>query len=227
MSEPIGTGGPDRPTKSRNIQMIYRLKRIAVMLLLATLGQVVTGAPIDSDSAAVKSHHWIVPDYGKLQFAGNIGVGSIGVGYQYAPKLTLEIFAGYLPKIYSKQPMYIFTVKNSYFPMQKELKGDYLLRPLGVGFFVSYSTSDNLFTTTRSLPYDFSYYGFATSIRTALTFESSITKQIRKDYPGYIKSIGFYDEISIVDIDLVNFVQNHKIGFHSILSIALGVRLSF
>jgi len=203
------------------------LKRLISIVFFGVLVHTLNAMPVVSDTGKVKSSHWLLPNYGKLQFAGNLGVGSIGVGYQYKRRLNLEIFAGYLPEIYSEQALFIFGVKNVFFPMSKELKRDYLLHPLGIGFLVSYSTGGNLFTTTEKFPYRFAYYGFATSIRTAVTFESSLTKQIRPDNRGVIKAIGFYDEISIVDIDLINFVLNHRIGFPSILSIALGVRVSF
>lgn len=35
------------------------------------------------DSTIVKKSAWYVPDYAKLQFAGNIGFFSVGIGYKF------------------------------------------------------------------------------------------------------------------------------------------------
>lgn len=52
--------------------------------------------------------HWSVPDYVKTQFAGNIGLISVGAGYQLFNKVVYtELLYGFVPKAVSKQMKYI------------------------------------------------------------------------------------------------------------------------
>ena len=66
----------------------------------------------------------LIPDHYKIQFAGSIGVVSIGTGWTYGKKQQWEtdIMLGFLPKFESEHNKAVFTLKQSYLPWRLRVK---------------------------------------------------------------------------------------------------------
>lgn len=70
--------------------------------------------------------HWekLIPTYSKLQFAGNMGLLSVGTGWDYGKRDQWEtdIFLGFLPKYQSDKAKLTFTLKQNYIPWSLPIK---------------------------------------------------------------------------------------------------------
>jgi len=53
-------------------------------------------------------------DYLKLQYAGEIGFMSLGIGHKFTKKYTLEYFHGYVPPEIGGHEIETFSIKNNY-----------------------------------------------------------------------------------------------------------------
>ena len=75
--------------------------------------------------------HWYVPDYVKIQFAGNIGLISVGIGYDFFDSIWLsELLYGFVPASVSEaKQIHLITFKNT-FPI--------LTRAIGKNLTISY-----------------------------------------------------------------------------------------
>lgn len=78
--------------------------------------------------------HWesLIPTHTKLQFAGNMGLLSLGTGWDYGKRNQWEtdIFFGILPKYDSKRTKITMTLKQNYMPwsilLEKNLLSNHL-----------------------------------------------------------------------------------------------------
>ena len=108
----------------------------------------------------------LIPDHYKIQFAGSIGVVSIGTGWTYGKKQQWEtdIMLGFLPKFESEHNKAVFTLKQSYLPWRLRVKESaWVIQPLSCSLFLSSVLSDK-FWTHEPDRYPKGYYGFSTRI---------------------------------------------------------------
>jgi len=174
------------------------------------------------DSTLVKKEPWYRPDYATIQFAGNIGFISLGIGYQFFNnRINSEILYGFVPASISKtENINTITFKNT-FPITNK-KHKTITTTLITGFAVSYETGNNSFV---KLPdkYPDDYY------RTN-AFHSTffIGAKAHKDFTDtiIIKGIDFYSEIGTVDTYLW-YAMSQKINPTKIFSLSVGVNLYF
>ena len=70
--------------------------------------------------------HWeaLIPTHTKIQFAGNMGLLSLGTGWDYGKRNQWEtdIFLGVLPKYQSDCTKLTFTLKQNYIPWSLQIK---------------------------------------------------------------------------------------------------------
>jgi hypothetical protein len=97
------------------------------------------------DSTSVKVKSWYIPDYATVQFAGNIGFFSVGIGYQlFNDHLYSELLYGYVPPAISKaEQIHTITLKNT-FPLYTKKFSTFSLSPIA-GLTASYETGNNSF----------------------------------------------------------------------------------
>jgi len=175
-----------------------------------------------NDSTQVKVKHWLTPEYATIQFAGNIGFLSLGIGYQFFNnRINSEILYGFVPASISKaENIHTITFKNTFPIINKKIK-TIITSPI-TGFAVSYETGNNSFV---KLPdkYPDDYY------RTnAFHFTFFIGAKVHKEFtnPIIIKGIDFYFEIGTVDTYLW-YAMSQKINPTKIFSLSVGVNLYF
>ncbi|MFQ3297768.1 MAG: hypothetical protein ACI921_001761, partial [Polaribacter sp.] len=111
------------------------LPLVALLFLSNTFAQ---DAILIQDKAKEKA--WYEPDYAKMQFAGNLGVLSVGVGYQLFNKVVYtELLYGYVPVSISKaNEIHLISIKNT-FPLYRKKIGNYTVSPIA-GFTGSLET---------------------------------------------------------------------------------------
>ncbi|MFC5269810.1 hypothetical protein [Adhaeribacter terreus] len=169
---------------------------------------------------------WYIPDHAVAQFAGNIGLVSVGVGYSYLnDKVQTDILYGFVPAFESKTSIHIVTAKNAYHPFAIDLANDYVFEPLRIGAGVSYSAGPQFFTRLPKR-YPNRYYWWASSLRLTPFLGMSISKKVGHE-ATIVKRVQLYAELGSTDLDIVSKFDNETIPVWDILNLAIGTKIVF
>jgi len=175
------------------------------------------------DTTSLKKRSWYIPDYGKIQFAGNIGFFSLGIGYQFFNNhLYSELLYGYVPVSISKaKQIHTITIKNT-FPVFTKQFNTIALSPI-TGFAASVETGNNSFV---KLPDEYPEDYYCTN---AFHFTLFIGAKVYMDFINekIIKGADIYIEIGTVDAYLYYAIISEEVKISQILSTAIGVNLYF
>lgn len=169
----------------------------------------------------------ILPSHYKVQFAGSIGVVSLGCGWTYGKRDRWEtdLMLGVLPKFESDEGKAVFTLRQSYIPWRVRLgHSHFVYKPFTVGLFFSSILNDE-FWTGEPDRYPSGYYGFSTRLRINLCMGQRFTYYVPEHKRLYARGISFYYEFSACDTDFCTFFGDRCIKFKDIVSLALGVKL--
>lgn len=158
----------------------------------------------------------IIPDHVKLQFAGTIGMVSVGAGYEWAHhKLEGDLYYGYVPAWAGGVDIHAVTAKLTWLPVSTEYDNKIRVDWIKPGLLLNYAFGRryHLFSRTK---YSFVYYGFPTAAHIAVFIGGGVSK----------KKFGLYYEIGTTDRDLASYVTNTgAIPLTDIINIALGAKL--
>lgn len=176
------------------------------------------------ETISTKEKSWYVPDYVKTQFAGNIGLVSVGVGYQLFDKvLYSELMYGFVPKFASRADnIHLITIKNT-FPIYRKKIGENLTITPIAGIATTLDIGINSFTTLPS-KYPDGYY-FPTAIHFTLFGGALIHKDFKKK--KLFKGVDFYVELGTVETYLWYAITSKDVKINDIFSIATGVNFYF
>lgn len=99
--------------------------------------------------------HWeaLIPTHTKIQFAGNMGLLSLGTGWDYGKRNQWEtdIFLGVLPKYQSDCTKLTFTLKQNYIPWSLQIKESrFSAEPLTCGMYFNTVFGDEFWVNDRT-----------------------------------------------------------------------------
>ena len=176
------------------------------------------------ETILVKEKSWYVPDYVKAQFAGNIGLVSVGAGYQLFDKvLYTELLYGFVPKSASKADnIHLITIKNT-FPLYRKKIGENLTITPIAGIATTLDIGTNTFTTLPS-KYPDGYY-FPTAVHFTLFGGALIHKDFKK--PKIFKGVDFYLEFGTVETYLWYALTLKEVNLIDVFSADIGVNFYF
>lgn len=169
----------------------------------------------------------LIPDHYKVQFAGSIGVFSVGTGWTYGKKKQWEtdIMIGFLPKFESEHNKAVLTLKESYVPWKLRIaQSNWVLQPLSCSLYLS-SILNNQFWRREPDRYPRGYYGFSTRIRANLSLGQRIMYDIPDDSRWLVQDVSLYYELGACDTDFCTFFGDRVIKFRDILSLSIGIKL--
>jgi hypothetical protein len=171
-----------------------------------------------------KDKAWYIPDYVKTQFAGNIGLFSVGAGYEvFNNVLYSELLYGYVPESVSKaKKIHLITIKNTFPIFTKEFDNNYTVSPIA-GFSASYDVGTNTFTTLpNNFPRD--YY-----ITNAIHFTLFVGAKVHKNFVNskVFKGVDLYAELGTVETYLWYAITSKEVTFSDAFSTAIGINLYF
>tara|TARA_R110002049_G_scaffold609_1_gene3408 strand:+ start:5232 stop:5828 length:597 start_codon:yes stop_codon:yes gene_type:complete len=176
------------------------------------------------EAISVKEKSWYVPDYVKAQFAGNIGLFSVGAGYQLFDKvLYSELLYGFVPESASRADnIHLITIKNT-FPLYRKVIGENLTITPIAGFTTTLDIGTNSFTTLPSI-YPEGYY-----VPTAVHFTLFGGALVHKDFkkPKFFKGVDFYVEFGTVETYLWYALATKEVDLVDVFSLDLGVNFYF
>lgn len=117
--------------------------KLACLILLTCRHSVSAG---DNDTAKMKEiTFWekLAPEYIKIQYAGSMGMFSIGGGWLYGKNhWETDIFAGYVPVELRRSSLFILTFKQNYIPWSINVSKRVSVEPLEAGFYISAVLND-------------------------------------------------------------------------------------
>lgn len=167
----------------------------------------------------------LIPKYQKIQFAGSMGLISIGTGWSYCKEhLETDILFGFLPEYEDDHCKMTFTLKQNYIPWSIDI-GDsrWNIEPLTCGLYMN-SILDKRFWRTEPGRYPNNYYKFSTRIR----FHAFIGQRFSFDCDGskaIHKSVSFFYEFSSCDLYIMSAATNKTLRMKDYMSLSFGVKL--
>ncbi|QNM86120.1 hypothetical protein H9W90_03105 [Polaribacter pectinis] len=163
---------------------------------------------------------WYTPDYVKMQFGGNIGFVSLGVGYEvFENVLFSELLYGYVPKSVSQADrIHLITIKNTFPIFKKEIGKNLTLSPIA-GFAATLDIGTNTFTTLPS-KYPEGYY-----VPTAIHFTLYAGASVHQNFKNtkIFKGADFYFEVGTVESYLWYAITTKEVKMKDIFSFDVGV----
>lgn len=173
--------------------------------------------------------HWeaLIPTHTKIQFAGNMGLLSLGTGWDYGKRNQWEtdIFLGVLPKYQSDCTKLTFTLKQNYIPWSLQIKESrFSAEPLTCGMYFNNVFGDE-FWVNEPERYPKGYYGFSSKVRIHAFLGQRITYDIDPRRRFTAKSITFFYELSTCDLYIVSAFTNKYLKPRDYLSLSFGLKL--
>ncbi|MDL2291609.1 hypothetical protein LJB80_00480 [Bacteroides sp. OttesenSCG-928-F21] len=171
----------------------------------------------------------LIPTHTKLQFAGSIGLFSVGAGWDYGKKDQWEtdILFGIVPRYSTREVKMTFTIKQNYIPWNIRLgeKG-FSFDPLTCGLYVS-TISGEGFWGTEPDRYPDGYYNMSTKVRFHIFLGERISYRIPPVKRWFFKELTFFYELSSSDLYIVSAVQNSYLKPKDYIHLSLGLKLQF
>ncbi len=169
----------------------------------------------------------LIPTQFVAQNAGNMGLFSMGIGWDYGHHRQWEthLLIGFIPKYKSSRNKVTFTLKENYIPWSIYLNKGWSFEPLECGLYFNIVYGHE-FWKSQPDRYPDKYYNFlSTKFRINIFCGERITKVIPENKRKFIKSItGFY-EISTCDLYIRAMYTDQAIKLFDILGLSLGIKL--
>jgi hypothetical protein len=165
----------------------------------------------------------LLPDYYAFQFAGSIGTGSVGVGYNlFKEKTRLSLHYGFVP-VAAGGELNIVALKWLYRPWHIASTPRLSWNLFDVGAMMSYHFGEAFHTRWPSHRYPRGYYWWRPSLRYHLVIENSVTWQLER---GMFDAVSGYVEANSNELYLVSYALNTEaLSPFQIFKLGLGVRL--
>jgi len=200
--------------------------RFKLILLFFTFSSVIQAQDAYDKRVERYTTIWnkMIPRYGKIQFAGSMGMFSGGVGWNYGKDhWETDILLGIVPRNTDRHAMATLTFKQNYIPWQLQLKEGIRFDPLSCGLYIN-TLLDKDFWVINPDRYPEGYYTFSTRVRFHIFLGERITFDLnRKKFRN--KSITLFYEISSCDLYLFSAFTNKYLKPSDYLSLSFGIKL--
>lgn len=170
----------------------------------------------------------LIPTHNVLQYAGNMGMFSLGTGWDYGKHNQWEtnLLFGFIPKHDSDRTKITMTLKQIYIPWSLELNNKLSLEPLACGIYFN-TVFGNEFWVQEPERYPEGYYGFSSKVRTHIFLGQRLTYDIDKERRFIAKSVSLFYELSTCDLLLISRVTNKYLKARDYLSLSFGVKFQW
>jgi hypothetical protein len=168
---------------------------------------------------------WYIPDVLTVQYAGNIGFISAGVGYASRTRnYEFGLLYGYVPKSMAGTYIHTITGKNTFPVTRCQLKNNKLLIPY-VGLGVSLEVGGNAFFR---MPDHFpdSYYHYPKNMRVLAYGGAKVQHFFSENFHG-LSGVELFAEAGTLDLYVWYTAMSNEIKLHEIFSLAIGVNFLF
>ncbi|MDF7812498.1 hypothetical protein [Hymenobacter sp. YC55] len=207
------------------------MRQFLTLLLLSAatpaIGQVSATAPV---AQAVEARPWYRPNHVQVQTAGGMGLIAAGVGYTtLRDRLEADILVGYVPEKHAGSTLSIATAKLLYTPYTVPLSDKFVLRPLTIGIYGSY-THGTINDEVKG-QYTKGYYWFSTDTRIGPLLGGRLSYLRPTATPtDRQRRISAYYELGSNDLYLVSLFSNanrKSLSPADVLTLGLGLKMDF
>lgn len=172
--------------------------------------------------------HWatLVPTQHIIQYAGNMGLISLGLGWNYGRHEQWEthLLFGFLPKYGSSRSKITMTIKETFIPWSYYIKGGWRIEPLSCGLYVN-SVFGHEFWNKQPARYEDGYYPFlSTKYRINVFLGQQVAKIVPYNKRKLIKRVTAFYEVSTCDLYIRAMIQDDYVKLWDILSLSLGLK---
>lgn len=169
----------------------------------------------------------LIPRYQKVQYAGSMGLISLGVGWDYGKKKQWEtdLFLGYLPRFDGDKGHVTITLKENYIPWKLNFKKDRLsFEPFTASLYMN-KIFGNEFWSREPDKYPDGYYGVATNFRFNIAFGQRIDFKMRP--LGLSEHLTLFYEFGTNDLYIISYFTNRYLKIPDIFNLSLGIKFQF
>ena len=167
----------------------------------------------------------LIPTHAKLQYAGNMGLLSVGVGWEYGKRdrWETELLLGYVPKYDGDHSHWTLTLKENFIPWTIPLKDkSWAIHPLTCGAYLNTIFGDE-FWVKEPDRYPEGYYGFMSRFRLSVFLGEGVTYYLPK--AKSVKSVSVFYEVSSCDLYIGSAFGNRYLRPRDYLCLSLGLRV--
>lgn len=170
----------------------------------------------------------VIPRYSKAQFAGSMGLISVGTGWDYGKKKQWEtdLLFGFVPKYSSGKNKVTMTLKQNFIPWNVRLNDNFNLKPFSTGLYLN-TVFGGDFWGKEPAKYPNKYYNFSTKMRINIFIGQAWEYKLDTSKKVFCKSITFFYEVSTNELYMVSAVTNKYLKASDFLGLSLGVKLQF
>ncbi len=171
----------------------------------------------------------LIPTQSIFQYAGNMGLFSIGVGWNYGRHKQWEtnLLVGYLPRYRSARSKITMTLKENYIPWRVPLGELWVFEPLTCGLYLN-TVFGNEFWGRQPKRYPYKYYeALSTEARINVFLGERIGIKIPKNKRKFVKGITLFYELSTCDLYIRSMIQDSNVKLWDIVGLSLGVKFQF
>lgn len=177
----------------------------------------------------------LIPTQFIVQNAGNMGILSAGIGWDYGNRKQWEtdLLFGYIPKHQSTRGKLTMTLKENYIPWSINLSPrannqkteSVSIEPLQMSVYMN-TVYGHEFWKSQPHRYPDKYYDFmSTKFRLNIAIGQRLTLQIPQNKRRSSKSISLFYEVSSCDLYIRSKFLDHTVPLKDILGLSIGVKL--
>ena len=179
--------------------------------------------------------HWagLIPTQFVIQNAGNMGLLSAGLGWNYGSRRQWEtdLMVGFIPKHQSTRTKMTMTLKENYIPWSITPRADFnkqkmlSVEPLTVSIYINTVYGDE-FWKNQPNRYPDKYYEFmSTKFRLNLALGQRITMNIPEKMRVRHSRVSLFYEVSSCDLYIRSMFQDSRVKLKDIIGLSLGIKL--
>ncbi len=168
----------------------------------------------------------LIPTQLVVQNAGNMGLISIGLGWDYGKHRQWEthLLWGYIPKYKSTRGKLTMTLKENYIPWSTYVGKGWNLEPLSTGLYVN-TVYGHEFWRSQPQRYPDKYYNaLSTKFRINVFLGQRITKMVPNNRRMFVKSVTVFYEVSTCDLYIRSMLSYDDVKLKDILGLSLGLK---
>lgn len=176
--------------------------------------------PVDSSRSKSFNFRWIIPKYIPVQYAGNIGWISTGIGYATREdNYRLSLLYGYVPEAISGVRIHTLTAKNIFVLYHFPLNYKQTLLPyLACGVSIEIG-GRSFFRQPAEMPSG--YYNYPKSLH--FIPAAGMKLQYSTEQFKFFRAMEVFAEASTVDVYIWSKIMSDQVRMGQIVSLSLGM----
>lgn len=170
-----------------------------------------------------------LPSSLKAQYAGGMGIASVGISWDYgrSNQFETDFHFGFLPRRYSDRNHAVFTLKQNWMPWNIRCTDWLGIEPFSCGLYLTTITGPRaIYWRSEPSKYGGPYYRFATRVRAYLYAGQRATWYVQRPDATF-KQVTLYYELSVKELDAIAKFTNKDLSLSDIFYFSVGVKLGF